>query len=1135
MGNEVTISSLQIELETNAKSAVGGLDALTATLEKLKSATKGGIGLSAVTKQLSAVKDSVRGIDENSTRGLAKAIILLRNLGNVKVSSSIATQLTKINETLPKLNMGDGAAKIQDLVTALKPLETLGKSSLSSTVNALNKLPEALEKIDTRKLYTQIQSLTRIMKPLADEMQKVANGFNAFPNRIQKIIAENDKLVVSNSKTKKSFVDIYTGVKAVYSTIKTCYNIFNKFTDESMGYIETINLVNVSMGEFADEAKQYAEDVELALGIDPKEWLTGHSVLMSLVSGFGVASDRAYLMSKNLNQIAYDLWSLKGEAMDFDIGESLQKVRSGIAGELEPLRAVGYDLSQARLELEAYNLGIEKKVSEMTQAEKAELRYVAIMKQSNQVMGDMSDTLNSPANQMRILTAQFTQLTRSIGNLFIPLLNKTVPIISAVTRVLRELIDTIAGLFGIEITSVDFDATSRAANGISTGMEDAAESAKKLKNYTMGFDELNVLSTSNEGASEESLLGGGFDFELPEYDFISEETKNRVNEIVERMKEWLGITGNIDSWADLFKTKLGGILLLVGLIGVGLVAWGVIKTIAGIADVFSKLGIGGKKDGGDTGGGLESAGKTFSGTITTLKGLVKTFALGIVIIAEVVAATILVIGAIWLIGVMLEQVGIAWQPVIDNGANIAIAIGLGTLLLVAIGLATAGLGTLGGAMAGQMGIGIAILAEIGVATGLFLVEIWAIGKALDEIGKAWQPVLDNGDTIAKGIGIGTGLLVGIGIVTAALGVATVASAGLLPLAIGLGTAILVELGIAFVAFCDSLIKVANKLSEDLHPALNDLNKILPDLNEDMGDFTEFMKEFAEMTVDYTKSSAISGFSATVDSIVKFFTKDPIKSLSDDVNKQYKQATKLNENLNLANPELQKAIDNMTLYESRLSSFKSVVNLIDTTDLADNVFTEMVTISEKLIDFGKNIKSYYSKIKDIKIETMDNMRNCINDVIDFAIRIKDDVDVKALDNFTNAINKLTSAVKNLPTSKTLTIKAIYETSGAAVKGFADGGFPTTGELFIAREAGAEMVGNIGRRTAVANNDQIVAGITNGVAEANGTQNQLLREQNDLLRALLEKDTSVTLDGRKVSKELDRVRRQNGAILVTGGAY
>ena len=100
-------------------------------------------------------------------------------------------------------------------------------------------------------------------------------------------------------------------------------------------------------------------------------------------------------------------------------------------------------------------------------------------------------------------------------------------------------------------------------------------------------------------------------------------------------------------------------------------------------------------------------------------------------------------------------------------------------------------------------------------------------------------------------------------------------------------------------------------------------------------------------------------------------------------------------------------------------------------------------------------------------------------------------------------------------------------------FAEGGFPNQGQMFIAREAGAEMVGNIGRRTAVANNDQIVSGIAGGVAEANEEQNALLREQNSLLRAILEKDSGVYLDGKNLTNSVEKYQRERGRVLVTGG--
>lgn len=326
-----------------------------------------------------------------------------------------------------------------------------------------------------------------------------------------------------------------------------------------------------------------------------------------------------------------------------------------------------------------------------------------------------------------------------------------------------------------------------------------------------------------------------------------------------------------------------------------------------------------------------------------LKSLVKNLALGIAIIAEVAIAAGFVVAAIWGLGLLLEQVGIAWQPVIDNAATVAIAMGVGIVLLAGIGVVTALLGSMGVSLIVNLALGIAVLALLGVSAALFLAEIILIGVLLQQVGIAWQPVLDNGETIATGIGIGTGLLVGIGVVTAALGAATVATAGALPLAIALGTAILIELGVAFVAFVKELVIVADQLSQNLYPALNRLNEKLPELSTNMEDFTNYMKFFASKVVDYTKSSAIAGFSSTVDSIVKFFTKDPIESLAEDANKQYDQAIKLNKNLNAANPALNNSISLMQKYYELLKQLQKLTQKIDKVSLSKSIFKSFKSI------------------------------------------------------------------------------------------------------------------------------------------------------------------------------------------------
>lgn len=1213
-----TIEQLELEVQSSATSAVGSIDALASSLGKLKTATKGGVGLTAVAKQLTTLNTALNSISSTNADNLnkmAQGLQALSTCGNLKLSSSVANQITNLGTAVRSLNGADFSA-LNRLANALAPLSTIGKSNLNSFISQLQRLPQAvqalngvdmgglgtqitqlvqafaplsqmgknnltsfvtqlgkipalmqsLKTVNIGELASQVQQLADAFAPLATQMQAISSGFAAFPARIQKLITSTNNLSKSNDKASTSYVNLAAKISIAVIAVKKAASVLAGFINKSNQYVEDLNLFTASMGEYATAAQEYAERVSEIVGIDPAEWMRNQGVFMTITKGFGVASDRAYTMSQNLTQLGYDISSF----FNIPFEESFQKLQSGISGELEPLRRLGYDLSVARLQQEAYTLGIDKKVSAMTQAEKAELRYYAIMTQVTTAQGDMARTLNAPANQLRVLQAQVTQCARAIGNIFIPALNAILPYAIAVAKVIRLIANAIASLFGFALPEIDYSGIGSSVGGIADstqdigdGLGDATKKAKELKNALLGIDELNIISPPEDTSGSGSGIGdigggGGLGFDLPTYDFLDGAISNRVDEIIGKMKEWLGLNQEINSWADLFDTRLGKILLTVAGIGAGLAAWKIaksvtdflntlssmkgfttptglvgfimliadlkkfteylqdilengasVKNVAGliveglgaIGDAFiilgkvdlgatlkiiqgvgeivsacadiadngvnwdnvstairgvSNIGIGigllTMKTGGlkivgwslvaqgisgvlgeidnimeavRTGdwsgvdkvtliisaieiiGGLAVAFDAFSKlkevvnigksteavqtvatatealdtTVSTklspnLTSLAKNLGLGIVIIGEVAVAAGIIVGAIWGLGVLLEQVGEAWQPVIENGGTVAAAMGIGVGILAAVGVVTALLGSVGTPLIVNIALGTAILAELGVATGLFLVEIWAIGKGLDEIGEAWQPVLDNGETIATAIGLGTALLIGIGVVTAALGVATVASAGLLPLAIGLGTALLVELAAAFVLFCESLVATADELGNNLSPALKDLNGKLPTLSDNMSDFVDFMTEFAGQVVRYTEVSAIAGLSATIDTIIGWFTQDPVEKLADDVQNIYDQTSSLNEKLRVAVPELKTAIDLLTSYRDFLSQMETLCNV--NVELSSGIFVNMKEVGQKLVTgFVDGIKSKSSDFSNAAKTLVDGFKNSLN--------------------------------------------------------------------------------------------------------------------------------------------------------------
>lgn len=1284
MADNVEMQGIEFQIVNDSAAASAGVEVLAKKLTELRTSVSGSTtALSKVAAGISQIKNAVNNMNTgdfaNKMNRISNSLSNLKaQTDSLKISASIGNQLAAINQAITNLPDTPGE-KLRNLASGLQPLSELGRSNMTSFINQLKKLPEViqeLEKADIDKFTQQMKDLASAMKPFADEMNKVSSGFSAFPSRIQRLITSTEQY---NGTVKRATTSTNAWSSALKGlSLAVAYRAIAKFLGNAIGkaseYTETLNLFAVSMGQYAEEAYNYAQKVSEVMGIDPAEWMQNQSVLNTIISGFGVAGDKAAFMSKNLTQLTYDLQSYYGEALGTTTAQMSQKVQSAIAGELEPLRRLGYDLSVARLQEEALSLGITKRVSAMNQAEKSQLRYYAVMTQVTEVQGDMGRTLEQPANMLRILRAQLEQAARAIGNLFIPVLTKVLPIAIALASALRQIIGAIAELFGVTIKDPEWGSSfGNAASGsgaIADNMDSAAGSAKELKRYLAGFDELNVLPDQNQGSGGggAGVGGGDLGLDLPGYDFLKtvtdkiDEWKKKLqpavdwitshlkeigevaegiattflaweiseslirgvdtlsgffkniskvgsltlggigfiadlNEFMKALKdiqenganfsnvsklisEFAGMVGDIAILGG--KYKLGGALKLVqgvgeivsavkditdkgrldwgnannairGLtdiaIGIGVFTghlnvsgwamaiqglssviaeiatnweaikkgdWsgvdkatlliGAIEIMGGIAtalDLFSKL-----KGISNAGSAAQSVSQTaeaagnlgdaIGGNLSPkMLSLAKNIGLGVGILAEVAAGAIIFVGAIAVLGWELSKVGEAWQPVIENAGTVAIAVGVGTVLMAAIGVACYALGTAGATVALNVGIGTAILLELGVATALFLAEIWGVGKGLDEIGKAWEPVLNNGEDIATAIGIGTGLLVGIGVVTAALGVATVASAGLLPLAIGLGTAILVELAGAFILFTESLVAVADELNDNLAPSMRDLNGTLPQLTSDTHDFTVFMTSLASEISNYTDSMGSITWDGIVSGFRKLFTGNPIRDFSDKVGAVASDASVLNEKLTTANGELETAVTLLTDYIAFMTTMKQLTGDAGTIELSTGIFTNLKDAGSKLVTgFSAGMVEETPKLSSAFNNILETQKTFSNQFLSGWTSLWSSVSISfagywnnVLGNMATGLNSIVYATNTIISAVNALMHTIGYTGGisaiptVSIPRYADGGFVDQGQLFIAREAGAELVGSIGNRTAVANNDQIVEGITYGVREAN----------------------------------------------------
>lgn len=446
--------------------------------------------------------------------------------------------LKKIPEVANGLNSVDFTKfsnSVRLLCKSIEPLKNVDTAGFNKTINALNRISTVSEKVantDFIKLKTGTRSLISALKPLQTQANGCVKAFSLFGPRIHsaasgmRILSKNTgKADIGISNLSKSISASIAKFGILWIATRRVASVFSKFVIESNAYVENLNLFTVSMGKAAEEAQNFAEVVSNKLGLDPSAFMRYQGVLQQITTGFGVASERASIMSKNLTQIGYDISSF------FNIGieDSMAKVQSGIAGELEPLRRLGYALDEATLQQVAYNHGIDMSIRKMTQAQKSQIRYLAIMEQSNNVMGDMARTIITPANSVRVLQQQVTLLSRAIGNMLVPMLSKMIPYLIAIIKYATEAANRLALLMGFKIPEIDYgdglSAGAETSEDLADGFNDITnatdDAAKALQRYLAPFDEINKPSSSVNGSDKESgSITGDFDIKLPEYDFL---------------------------------------------------------------------------------------------------------------------------------------------------------------------------------------------------------------------------------------------------------------------------------------------------------------------------------------------------------------------------------------------------------------------------------------------------------------------------------------------------------------------------------------------------------------------------------------------------------------------------------------
>jgi len=415
----------------------------------------------------------------------------------------------------------------------------------------------------------EIETVYKQLKPLRQEVESLSNSIGLLGKA--------------------------AGIVVFGMAIKKAADYMIKASKAQSDYIMSLNMMNAAFKETSGSANDFVANLSDVIGLDPAPITRQLGLYRQMASSLSLASKEADILSKNLIQLQLDMMSF----YNVDMQKASNAIEGALTGQTKAIRALtGADLTKATLQQELYALGVDRTVNSLTRAEKTILIYLTLERQMSNANGNMAQTMNSVANQSRLLLDQITMLGRQIGAFFIPILKAVLPYLNAILMTINAIIGAILSLLGIDVKSMakDFGTLGGSVSGLSDGLANVAKNAKNAKDQLRGWDKLNVIRTPQAptggavgGVGGIGGLGKEFEDALKEYNMQLDLMNNKAAQIRDKIMSWLGFskdangewkfTGNF--WNILLDTALaigaawGGInLILKGLSFVGLIAEG---------------------------------------------------------------------------------------------------------------------------------------------------------------------------------------------------------------------------------------------------------------------------------------------------------------------------------------------------------------------------------------------------------------------------------------------------------------------------------------------------------------------------------------------------------------------------------
>lgn len=509
------IDSLEIQIQAKATKAnnaidklITKLDTLSTSLSRINSSSL--TGLSNSVDRFSKSMQSMNNVKTTDFTRLARGIEKLSAINTASINRA-AYSMNQLSKAFSNIQASSGSyAQISELA---KGISQLGYKSSTKAIENIPKLATAMKELMTT--LSKAPTVSRNLIDMTNALAKLSRT-GASSGRAATSLANSLNIFSKSAKTAKtSSFSLASAFGKMYASYWLLFRAFGKIKDAidiSSSLTEVENVVRTTFGQYEKLIQNFAKTSIQDFGMSELMAKQVASRFQAMGVAMGFSQKNMANMSLELTKLTADMASFY-DISQTDVARNLQAI---FTGETEPLRKYGLDLTQATLKEWAMKQGLDADITSMTQAQKAMLRYQYVMQNTAAAQGDFARTADTWHNQITVLTQSFQQLASIIGG---ALINAFKPFVRTLNQVMQYVIafaetvtNALGSIFGWQYEVSAGGVAEDWADGMddfSDATGDAADNAKKLKKNLLGIDELNIISEDKDSKGSGASAGAG--------------------------------------------------------------------------------------------------------------------------------------------------------------------------------------------------------------------------------------------------------------------------------------------------------------------------------------------------------------------------------------------------------------------------------------------------------------------------------------------------------------------------------------------------------------------------------------------------------------------------------------------------